>query len=139
MKYRNKREAAEAWVREFDAIDSDMVAELMEYNPMDWHEVTIVPEDERDEWEDYHDSYLPMWGTMWQFHDSADIGWVDFRYNDDEETGLEALSRCGFRVYESEKYGYFFGIDGGGHDFYEAHWIPLYEARGLQWHESEEV
>lgn len=27
-----------------------------------------------------------------------------------------------------------------GYDFYEAHWIPLYEARGLKWHkESEEI
>lgn len=29
------------------------------------------------------------------------------------------------------------GIDGAGYDFYEAHWIPLYEARGLHWHEGE--
>ena len=24
-----------------------------------------------------------------------------------------------------------------GYDFYENHWIPLYKARGLQWHETE--
>ena len=28
-------------------------------------------------------------------------------------------------------------IDGAGYDFYESHWIPLYKARGLQWHETE--
>ena len=48
------------------------------------------------------------------------------------------MSECGFRIYYSEKYGYFFGIDGAGYDFYEAHWIPLYKARGLKWHENDD-
>ena len=34
--------------------------------------------------------------------------------------------------------GYFFGIDGAGYSFYEEHWIPLYKARGLQWHKENE-
>ena len=34
-------------------------------------------------------------------------------------------------------FGYFFGIDGAGYSFYEEHWIPLYKARGLQWHKTE--
>lgn len=29
------------------------------------------------------------------------------------------------------------GIDGAGYNFYEAHWLPLYNARGLQWHDTE--
>ena len=47
------------------------------------------------------------------------------------------MIECGFVVCESIDYGYFFGIDGGGYDFYNAHWLPLYKARGLQWHEEE--
>ena len=39
-------------------------------------------------------------------------------------------------MYESGEFGYFFGIDGAGYDFYECHWIPLYKARGLQWHDE---
>lgn len=35
------------------------------------------------------------------------------------------MSQCGFRIFRSEEFGYFFGIDGAGYDFYEAHWIPL--------------
>ena len=45
------------------------------------------------------------------------------------------MSRCGFRIYESEEFGYFFGIDGAGYSFYDEHWVPLYRARGLHWHD----
>lgn len=74
---------------------------------------------------------LPMWGTMWQFGDSADDYWLE------ELDGIREMSGCGFRIYESDEWGYFFGIDGCGYDFYEAHWIPLYKKRGLQWHDPE--
>lgn len=72
---------------------------------------------------------LPMWGTMWSFGDSADDWWLE------EDDGIKLMSECGFRIYESDEFGYFFGIDGAGYDFYDAHWIPLYKARGLQWHD----
>lgn len=47
------------------------------------------------------------------------------------------MSDCGFRIYKSEDYGYFFGIDGAGYSFYEEHWMPLYKARGLHWHDPQ--
>ena len=68
-----------------------------------------------------YDDGIPMWGTMWSFHDSADNGWFEFEYDE----AIKAMSDCGFRVYESDDYGYFFGIDGYGYDFYEHHWVPL--------------
>lgn len=77
------------------------------------------------------DDFLPMWGTMWSFGDSCDDWWLE------EGDGIRIMSECWFRIYNSEEFGYFFGIDGAGYDFYEAHWIPLYKARGLQWHEIE--
>lgn len=47
------------------------------------------------------------------------------------------MADCGFRIYESDDFGgYIFGIDGAGYDFYDAHWIPLYKARGLRWHKE---
>lgn len=70
-----------------------------------------------------------MWGWLWQFGDSADDYWLE------ELDGIRIMSECGFRIYEHEEWGYFFGIDGAGYDFYEAHWEPLYRARGLQWHD----
>ena len=84
-----------------------------------------------DDFEVERDSSLPMWGWMWQFGDSCDDWWLE------EGDGIKALSECGFRVYEHDEFGYFFGIDGAGYDFYEASWIPLYKARGLKWHDIE--
>ena len=78
-----------------------------------------------------HDDVLPMWGTMWSFGDICDKYWLD------DEIGLIMMSQCGFRIFKSEEFGYFFGIDGAGYDFYEQHWLPLYEKRGLMWHDPE--
>ena len=80
--------------------------------------------------EDYY--YLPMWGTMWTFGSSLDTYWIE------EQGGLEVMADCGFRIYETDELGYVFGIDGAGYDFYTDHWIPLYDARGLKWHEIEQ-
>lgn len=84
---------------------------------------------ERDDFEVERDDALPMWGTMWSFGDSADDWWLE------NGNGIEIMSECGFRIYESDEFGYFFGIDGAGYNFYNAHWIPLYKARGLLWHD----
>lgn len=76
------------------------------------------------------DTILPMWGMMWSFGDSCDDYWLE------NEDGIRAMSDCGFRVYRHDEWGYFFGIDGAGYSFMEAHWEPLYRARGLQWHDE---
>lgn len=166
------REAAEMWVREFNAIPQGMIEKLMGLEPDNWHEVTapaagrrvyvfnlpdgcesqanfgeivgynededtytvemddgavIVAEESNFEVET--DDSLPMWGTMWSFGDSCDDHWME------DQGGVRIMSECGFRVFESDDFGYFFGIDGAGYSFYEAHWEPLYRARGLQWHD----
>lgn len=163
MLYRNIKEATGAFVREMNAIDQDMIKTLMQVDTDDWQEVTmpcigdkvyVYDEGEGEVVEINGDTYmvdfydevmnyhledlevvhydgLPMWGTMWSFGDSVDEWWLE------NKNGLKLMSECGFRIYHSEKYGYFFGIDGAGYDFYEAHWIPLYKARGLKWHEHE--
>ncbi len=76
-----------------------------------------------------HDSWLPMWGWMWTFGDDLDSEWA--------YEHLQDMADCGFRIYECDELGLVFGIDGAGYDFYESHWIPLYKARGLQWHDEE--
>lgn len=83
-----------------------------------------------DDFEVERDSFLPMWGTLWSFGDSADDYWLE------ECGGIKIMSECGFRVYHHEEFGYIFGIDGAGYSFYEAHWIPLYKKRGFQWHDE---
>ena len=90
-----------------------------------------IIEKEANDFEVERDGFFPMWGTMWSFGDNADDYWLE------ELGGIKIMSDCGFRIYEHEEFGYFFGIDGCGYDFYEAHWIPLYKARGLQWHDTE--
>ena len=91
----------------------------------------------KDDFDVEYDGSLPMWGTLWQFGDTCDHWWLE------EGDGIRVMSECGFRIYEHEEWGYFFGIDGAGYSFYEAHWIPLYKARGLKWadeqYEQEEV
>ena len=76
------------------------------------------------------DSILPMWSTMWSFKDICDKSWLE------SEEGRQAMSECGFRIYEDDSGNLYFGIDGAGYDFYSEHWIPLYKARGLQWHDD---
>ena len=161
-------DAAREWVNGFNAIDQGMIADLMAYNPEDWHEITAPTKYDRvyvycqgegeivcydqendlyvvkmdsdnseqtlgdDEFEVQRDEYLPMWSMMWSFGNAYDDEWLS------DHGGLRKMSECGFRVYESDKYGYFFGIDGAGYSFYEEHWIPLYKARGLHWHNEED-
>ena len=159
-------DATHEWVREFNAFPYGMIEKLMRNDPDEWYEVTKESVGDRVYCYDYnecgeieaydmeteiytvsldngksvsvaegdmeldHYERLPMWGTLWQFGDSADDYWLE------ELDGIRIMSQCGFRIYEHEEFGYFFGIDGAGYDFYEAHWIPLYKARGLKWHDE---
>ena len=125
MKYKTTKEAAYAWVNEFNAIPTDMIAQLMGDHPDDWEEVTVFNEN------DEPDDVLPMWGTMWSFGDSCDDWWLE------KGDGIQKMSECGFRIYYHEEWGWFFGIDGAGYDFYSEHWIPLYKARGLKWSDED--
>lgn len=159
-------DAVRQWVREFNAIPEGIVELLVKHDGEAWREITPVAVGDRvycyehseygevakkignkfevvldngkkvrvskDELEADRYDALPMWGTMWQFGDSIDDWWLN------EKGGLEAMAQCGFRIYDHEEYGFFFGIDGCGYDFFEAHWVPLYKARGLQWHNKEE-
>ena len=121
------REAAQSWVKEFNAIPQEVIVKLMNAGD-EIEEVTPMTEEQLEEVE----GFLPMWGTMWSFSEPLDDWWLE------EKNGLEAMARCGFRIYRQEDYGYIFGIDGAGYDFYEDHWIPLYKERGIQWHDIED-
>ncbi len=166
MQYKSIYDATHAWVSEMISVPLSVVVKLQSCNPYDLLEVTppsrgdrihlfgslvgdgevmryigrsdkyalllddyrVTTADEED-FEVIRENEFPMWNTMWAFSDPCDERWL--------ETHLHTLADCGFRVYESEDYGWLFGIDGCGYDFYAEHWIPLYKARGLQWHEEE--
>lgn len=67
------------------------------------------------------------WSTLFAPRDACDKEWT-LEHADE-------VGNLGLFVFESEDFGYLLGIDGAGFDFYEALWVPLYQARGLQWHE----
>ncbi len=79
-----------------------------------------------------YDSDLPSCGMLWAFGNNLDNDWL-------AEGGLTVMCDCGFRVFEHDEWGYFFGLDGGGYDFYPEHWMPLYRARGIEWHDPATV
>lgn len=160
----NKMEAVRTWVDGFNAVNSSLIERAFANRIEEWLELTpIVPGDsvyykndcvevldvnheddlitldlidndtneniivQKYEVEDIFDSWLPMWGTLWTFSCNLDEEWAK------ENPSL--LSKCGFRIFEDQETGeIYLGIDGAGYNFYDAHWIPLYEARGLQWH-----
>lgn len=70
---------------------------------------------------------LPSWGTMWSFQNSLDREWA--------LENIPKMEEIGFTVFVCDELPVIFGIDGGGYDFFEKHWVPLYMARGLWWHE----
>ncbi len=74
--------------------------------------------------------WFPAWYILFQPRNTTDEHFI--------RENLQKVADCGFRIYEHVDYGIYLGIDGGGYDFYEAHWIPLYKARGLQWHDEKE-
>lgn len=74
--------------------------------------------------------FLPMWSTMWQTSMMLSH-WI--------ENNMEKVASLGFQIYECDDLdGYILGIDGAGYDFYTDHWIPLYDAQGLEWHNQEQ-
>lgn len=113
----------------------------IDYEDRERLKVTSVTEDEFEvectelvvpynEVEKEFDGWLPMWSTLWTFNEGLDEYWA--------KENPELVAECGFRIFEDDETGdIYLGIDGAGYDFYEAHWIPLYEARGLQWHNAE--
>ena len=74
-------------------------------------------------------SIFQMWGTVWQSV-GLQSEWIG--------RNLDTVADCGFEIYEADDLdGYILGVDGAGYDFYEAHWVPLYEAQNLKWHDEE--
>lgn len=136
------KEATQKWVGEFNSIPLSLIEKAYpDFSEIYFHSTQKECEDCQStdieenkccycESEEVSDNYsFPMWGTVWSLH-SLDEDWV--------LGNLDIVSDCGFYVYETDEIGVFIGIDGAGYDFYEAHWIPLYKARSLQWHNVNE-
>lgn len=153
------KEAAEKWVREMNVYPQALIEKAYGDNIDDIQELTLpavgttvwshelqgtyeithidgntaILDDEfevdLDDVSVERDSWLPMWGYLWN-PENLDEEWI--------KENLDIVSAYRFRIFESEEVGILLGIDGAGYDFFEAHWIPLYKARGLQWHTETE-
>lgn len=117
MKFKTKREATEYWINaEFNHVDVDIVQKI----DTDYSFRPLIDND--DEIIGY-----PMWSTLFQPRNSFDIEW--FRDNAEE-----IFEKTGIIVYQQDDFDILIGIDGCGYNFYDEHWMPLYELRGLNWH-----
>ena len=70
----------------------------------------------------------PMWGTWFEIADTCMWRFVSEHMAEVAGLGFTLIFR------DAELWG--LGIDGAGYDFYEAHWVPLYELQGLEWHDE---
>lgn len=129
--YHTKRECAQCWITEdWNTIQSDVLdkSKLTCYK-------SVNPEDYG--YEDYEGDLIedigePMWSFWFEPRHSFDCTWID-KHRDE-------LLDMGFVLIIEDEWDIVWGlgIDGAGFDFYEAYWIPLYEAMGLKWHDEED-
>ena len=71
---------------------------------------------------------IPVWAWVFVPDEELDARWI-------KNHAKEIYEKCGIIVYETDEIGVYLGINGAGYDFYESHWLPLYDLRGLKWHE----
>lgn len=121
----NKKRAAIEWInKSFQAIPYDII--INAYLRNDIEDRLKILTDEEGKYLTY--SNLPI--SIHSFYlvsEKLDVEWI--------LNNIEIMREHGFEVYESENH-LFVAIDGIGYDFIEAHWLPLYEDRGLKWHEK---
>lgn len=124
MIYKEKNETVRAWVNGFTVIPVPVAAKLMAYSyNCDFREIVLNGKSD-------DENKFPVWNSLWAFTDRSDQAWAE------SDDGLNAIAKCGFRIYESEDFGIVLGIDEPGYDFYESHWIPLFGERKLCRHEE---
>jgi hypothetical protein len=117
----NIEEACKKWVgRDFSSIPTQLIKRAYKD---DYYDLELLTSEEP-----VYD-YPAAWGWMFHPDDTTDQRWI--------KENLQDVEDCGFLVYESDECGILLAIDGAGYDFYENHWIPLYKARGLKWHQIE--
>lgn len=129
MNYKTKEDACRAWVATFDAIPQRMALQGDDIWE-NWEFFGRLNDETSEEYgEEYGPVEIPMWGWFWMMSHSSDEKWLD--------ENREAVADLGFTIIENYDEGWLLlGIDGAGYDFYDAHWLPLYDLRGMKWHEG---
>lgn len=84
-----------------------------------------------DEEQEEYCEFYSMWNYVWLITQPS----VEEKIINNLEYVCNEL---GFYVYQDYENGYLWlGINGAGYDFYEKHWIPLYDFLGYHWHTEE--
>jgi hypothetical protein len=120
------KEAVKKFAGDFDSIPAGLIIKAYKDDPENL-ECLNTPEF-------LENIYLECWPAMW--------GWL-FRSSDwtDEEwikCNIEKVEACGFLIYNCEYCGILLGVNGCGYNFHDTHWLRLYKARELSWHNEKE-
>ena len=117
----NLEEAVKLWVgKDFSNIPTELIKRAFKDN---YDELELLSK----KYPEF--DYPAGWGWMFNPKCSLDEEWI--------RENISKVEKCGFLVYYSDETGILLGVDGGGYSFWEAHWIPLYNKRGLRWHDRE--
>src|SRR5699024_6464757 len=122
-----KIEATKIWVQAWNRLPIWVIEKMIGDNYEIWENITQYEETSEEE---NGKELFPMWPTLLEMQYRSDGIWV-----------LENLDKgkgCGIDIYkydDGENDMILLGVDGAGYDFYEEHWLPLYNKRGFNWHQ----
>ena len=129
--YKTIEDCTHCWINDWwSMLDSSLITELG-----GWYEHWSfygTPDKDTNE-DDVYDGVtfcdVPMWNTWFQPDERLDLEFIEAHQKEVAELGFTLI------YHDDELWG--LGVDGAGYDFYDAHWIPLYKLRGLEWHDTE--
>lgn len=86
--------------------------------------------------------FEPMWSTVFVVGNDVDQRKIEelLVEDTDEESetfGVQMVGETGIMAQTIDD-ELILGINGAGYDFYDSHWIPLYNALGYEWHDEKE-
>lgn len=127
--------AVERFINRFDLFPAGLLRD--KFGDL-WYEawafeglMNVEDADGEDEVGTYGVTHEPLWGT-WFIPCAPEAEWI--------EEHKEEVADCGFTlIFDADDHGLFaLGVDGAGYSFLIKHFLPLYRARGLQWHDRGE-
>lgn len=128
--YKTKSECVGLFVeQEFDAFPSWVVTNSPEWYE-NWSFYGQLDEYEAEEQEvDYGYVDVPMWST-WFIPNGLTRDWI--------ERNEEIVMDCGFTIIYYDDDLFAIGVDGAGYSFLDTHFLHLYDAMGMKWHDEDE-
>ena len=114
----NIEQACRKWIGEdFSMIPMSLIKKAYKENP----EKLILLSSECPELD-----YPACYGWAFVPDNPFDKEWI--------KDNIAIVEKCGFLIYESEDIDIMLIVDNDRYSFYNNHWMPLYRARGFNWH-----